>query len=83
MKSHTDRKGWIYERHNKCDRVAGEIVFDDDLDQQRFVRWNWDYILVGGGKRIEGDYVNTDSRGGVLDQRWRDSKGCLVRTEQK
>jgi hypothetical protein len=55
MKSHTDRKGWIYERHNKCDRVAGEVALDDDLDQQRFVQWNWDYILVGGGKRIEGD----------------------------
>ena len=55
MKSHTDGKGWIYERHNKCDRVAGEVVLDDNLDQQRFVQWNRDYILVGRGKRIEGD----------------------------
>ena len=29
------------------------------------------------------NYVNTDNRGGVFDQRWRDSKGCLVKTEKK
>ena len=56
LEAHTDRKGWLYERHNKCDHVAGVVAEDADLPQARFVEWDWDFILVDDqGKRVEGD----------------------------
>ena len=56
LKAHTERKGWFYGRHNKCDHVAGVVTEDADIPQARFVEWDWDYVLVNDkGERVEGD----------------------------
>ena len=31
IKAHTDRRGWFYERHNKCDVVAGVVTEEADI----------------------------------------------------
>ena len=70
LKAHTDRKGWFYERHNKCDYVAGVVTEDEDRPQARFVEWDWDYILVDDlGKRVEGD-VRRAVRQRISEQAW-------------
>ena len=56
IQSHTDRRGWFYLRHNKCDSVAAEVAMHEDREQARFVEWDWDYVLVDHkGWRVEGD----------------------------
>ena len=75
LEAHTDRKGWFYERHNKCDHVAGVVAEDADLPQARFVEWDWDFILVDDqGKRVEGD-VRRAVRQRVSEQAWEKGQG--------
>ena len=55
LKAHTDRKGWFYRRHNKCDHIVRVVTEEADIPQARFVEWDWDYVLVNDkGKCPQG-----------------------------
>ena len=50
------KKGPIYQQQSKCDERAGELTEKADAKQRRFIKWDWDYVLVNEeGKRVEGD----------------------------
>ena len=74
IKAHTHGKGWFYERHNKCDLVAGVVTEEADIPQSRFMEWDWDCILVDEEQqRVEGDVRRAVKRR-VAEQEW--SKGA-------
>ena len=56
LKAHTRRGGPVYERHHECDARAGEMTESEGIQQQRFVLWDWEVVVVReNGERMEGD----------------------------
>ena len=75
LKAHTDRKGWFYRRHNKCDHIVRVVTEEADIPQARFVEWDWDYVLVDDkGRQVEGD-VRRAVRHRVSEQAWEQGAG--------
>ena len=75
IKAHSERKGWFYERHNKCDHAAGATTEDDGIAQARFAEWDRDYVLVDAeGQRVEGD-VRCAVRQSVCELSWNQGLG--------
>ena len=69
-------------------KVDGQRKRDEAKERElQKTKMREDKIRSSNSKRKpvlhSANYVNTDNRGGVFDQRWRDSKGCLVKTEKK
>jgi hypothetical protein len=69
-------------------KVDGQRKRDEAKERElQKTKMREDKIRSSNSKRKpvmhSANYGNTDNRGGVFDQRWRDSKGCLVKTEKK
>ena len=74
IKGHTRRGGPLHDGHGAADLEAGLARDDPMRQQERFVAWDWDFILLDSmNQRIEGDVRRAvRKRMGVL---WWEERG--------